>query len=303
MNPTKNLLALSLLTTSMALGACTTDDGETETTNATTTETGDGDADATATGDGDGDSSTGDGDGDATTGDGDGDATTGDGDGDGDVGALRLVHLGVFPGDTDTDVDVFVNGEASGITFAFKDSTDYVELPAGDYTFDIVPAGGTIDDSVLTVPDFPLAAGDSWEIFAYGYVAAEGEDAAFAVGAFNENKADIPAGQNRLNVVHAAASAALSPVDVWVVDADCAPDTPLITDFEVGQYAADVDLPDAAIKLGLDAGQDGTVDACFEVPALGGDVFANAFAVNDDAGNITIIAHLPDGTNVELSPE
>ena len=31
--------------------------------------------------------------------------------------------------------------------------------------------------------------------------------------------------------------------------------------------------------------------------------FVNAFAVNDDAGNVSIIAHLPDGTNAELLPE
>jgi hypothetical protein len=280
----------------LTLSGCSSDDDADNNTSAMTTmsETGGGEAEA---GDGDGETEE-----SGEAGDGDGDGEAGDGDGDSDVGAVRLVHLGVFPGDTGTDVDIFVNGEASGISFGFKASTDYVELPVGSYTFDIVPGGGTIDDSVATVPDFAVAAGDSWEIFAYGYVAGADAGEAFTVGAFAENKADIPDGNNRLNIVHAAAAAALSPIDVWAVDADCQPLEPLFTAFSVGEYYEDVDLPDAAFKLGFDVGQDATVDACIEVPALGG-AFVNAFAVNDDAGNVSIVAHLPDGTNAELLPE
>jgi hypothetical protein len=29
----------------------------------------------------------------------------------------------------------------------------------------------------------------------------------------------------------------------------------------------------------------------------------NVFAVNDDAGNVSIVAHLPDGSVAELLPE
>jgi hypothetical protein len=281
--------------------ACGGDDGETTTTNAQDT-TGDGDGDTTA---GDGDGAPGDGDGAPGDGDGapgDGDGAPGDGDGAAATGMLRLVHLGVFPNDTGTDVDIFVNGENSGITFAFKQGTDYVELPVGTYDFDVVPSGGTIDDSVFTVSDFALGEGEKWEIYAAGYVAPEGDDNGFGVGAFLENSDGIPAGNNRLNVVHAGALGALTPVDVWVVDDQCAPVMPLLTDFNFGDIAADVDLPNAAIRVGFDVGQDATVDACFEIPALGGDILVNAFAVNDSQGNVSIIAHLPDGSIAELSP-
>ena len=54
-----------------------------------------------------------------------------------ETGEVRLAHFGVFPGDTGTDVDVFINGEASGITFGFKETTDFVALPVGNYDFDI----------------------------------------------------------------------------------------------------------------------------------------------------------------------
>jgi hypothetical protein len=104
-------------------------------------------------------------------------------------------------------------------------------------------------------------------------------------------------------VVHAAALGALTPVDVWVVDEDCGPVAPLLTDFDFGDVAANVDVPAAPLNIGFDVGQDATVDACFKVPALGSDFMVNVFAVNDDAGNVSIVAHLPDGSVAELLPE
>jgi hypothetical protein len=281
-----------------ACGGDDSDDGNDEVGDGDGDQTGDGDGDQTGDGDGD---QTGDGDGDQT-GDGDGDQT-GDGDGDRETGMLRLIHLGVFPNDTNTTVDIFVNGAASGISISFKEGTDYVELPVGEYTFDIVPAGGSIDDSVLTVADFPISAGDMWEVIAAGYVAPDGDDAPFTVLAFPEDADGIPSGSTRLNVFHTGALAALTPVDVWVVDDNCDPVSPLLPDFEFGQVAGNVDVPSAPLWVGFDVGQDATVDACFAIPALGGDIMVNAFAVNDDAGNVSIVAHLPDCSIAELTPE
>ncbi|MFV8752307.1 DUF4397 domain-containing protein [Nannocystaceae bacterium ST9] len=260
---------------------------------------------------GDGDTTTGDGD--TTTGD--GDTTTGDGDTTtddttettettgGEMGMIRLVHLGVFPNDENTAVDIFANGAPTGVTFEFKQGTPYVELPAGTYTFDVVPSGGTIDDSVFTVADFPLGAGEVWSAYAAGYVAPEGpDDAPFSVAAFQDDIDTIPAGNIRLNVVHAGALGALNPVDVWVVDDACEPVDPLLVDFAYGDIAANLDLPAGAINVGFDVGQDATVDACFSVPDLGGDLLVDAYAVNDSQGNVSIVAHLPDGTIAELLP-
>ena len=264
---------------------------------------GDGDDEAGAeeasdtSGDGDGDA-----DADAEVGDGDGD-TNGDGDGDGETGMLRLMHLGVFPGDANTTVDIYVNGAPAGISFDFKQGTDYVELPVGAYDFDIVPGGGTIDDSVLTIEGFAIANGAMWEVIAAGYIAPEPGDAGFGVIAFPEDADGIAAGQTRLNVFHVGALGALSPVDVWAVDDDCEPVAPLIPGFEFGDVAANFDIPNGPVNVGLDVGQDATVDACFKIPALGDGVMVNAFAVNDDAGNVSLIAHLPDGSTVELTPE
>ena len=219
-----------------------------------------------------------------------------------ETGEVRLAHFGVFPGDSGTDVEVFVNGAASGIVFGFKETTDFVELPAGDYDFDIVPAGGTIDDSVFSVDGFSLAADAQWSIYAAGYVGmGAGND--FTVGAFEEDRASIPAGKVRVQVVHAAALGILDPVDVWVVDADCAPVEPLAAGFEFNTSGT-FDLDSTGINVGFDIGQDATVDACFKIPDLGiTDEIVSVYAVNTDAGVASLVAHLPDGTSAELSPE
>ncbi len=216
---------------------------------------------------------------------------------------VRLMHLGVFPNDENTGVDIYADGAPTGVTFEFKQGTPYVELPVGTYTFDVVPSGGTIDDSVFTVPDFALAEGEMWSIYAAGYVAPEGDDAGFGVGAFTANLDGIPAGNVRLNIIHAAALAAFDPVDVWLVDAECAPVAPVLEGFAYGDAALDVDVPAGPLGVGLDVGQDATVDACFAVPDLGADIVVDVYAVNDSQGAPSLIAHLPDGTVAELQPQ
>ena len=114
----------------------------------------------------------------------------------------------------------------------------------------------------------------------------------------------IEDGKVRVQVVHAAALGALNPVDIWVVDADCVPDgiLPLAADFAFGASDS-FDLDSTALTLGFDVGQDGTVDACFSVPDVGvtNDI-VSVYAVNDDAGAVSLVAHLPTGDTAEITP-
>ena len=286
---TPSVLALALL-----ISACSgskedsaADAGSDGATDGTTDGTADGTTDGTADG--------------TTDGSADGAADGGDGGGTG-TAQVRLAHFGVFPGDTGTAVDIFINGAASGVTFSFKEATPYVELPAGSYDIDIVPSGGAIGDSVFSVPGFTIADGEIWTAYAAGYVAPTEGGQPFSVFAFKEDHA-VPAGQVRVNVVHAAALGALDPVDVWVVDGDCEPTSILLDNFAYGSVAANVDLPSTEINVGFDVGGDATVDACFKIPATITDAVINLYAVNTSDGKVSLVAVLPDGTPVELNPE
>ena len=104
-------------------------------------------------------------------------------------------------------------------------------------------------------------------------------------------------------MVHAAALGALSPVNVWAVDDSCAPVDPLITDFNFGDSGS-VELDSTMVNVGLDVGQDNTVDACFKIPDTGvTDDIVTVYAVNTDGGAPSLVAHLPTGDNAEINPE
>jgi len=198
---------------------------------------------------------------------------------------------------------VFVNGASVGLVFGFKDTTGFVDLPAGSYDFDIVPAGGTIEDSVFNVPGFTVADGEQWSVYAAGYVAPADGNNGFTIGAIPESRGDIPAGQVRVQVVHAAALAAFDPIDVWLVDGDCAPVDPLAAGFAFGDMGV-FDLPNTSLNVGLDVGQDATVDACYKIPDVGvSDDIVTVYAINNDAGVPSLVAHLPDGSNAEINAE
>ena len=55
-----------------------------------------------------------------------------------EVAQVRVVHASPDA----PNVDLYVNGEAAGINdLAFMATTGFVELPAGDYSFAVAPAG------------------------------------------------------------------------------------------------------------------------------------------------------------------
>ena len=85
-----------------------------------------------------------------------------------DAGAA-LVRVGHFSPNA-PPVDVYANDGANPIVseLAFGRSTNYVALPAADYTFDVRPAG----DPETTVFSFDasLTAGDAVSAFAIGYL-------------------------------------------------------------------------------------------------------------------------------------
>ena len=104
-------------------------------------------------------------------------------------------------------------------------------------------------------------------------------------------------------MVHAAAFAALSPVNLWAVDDSCAPVDPIITDFNFGDTLS-VELDSTMVNVGLDIGQDDTVDACFKIPDAGiTDDIVTLYAVHTDSLVPSLVAHLPSGDNAEINPE
>ena len=198
-------------------------------------------------------------------------------------------------------VDIYVNGEAAGINdLAFTNTTGFVELPAGDYSFAVAPAGTDFASAVPVTLDVTLAEGDVFTAIAHGYLDTSVESNGFAITPFAGDLSSPSDGTFRAQVVHAAAGSAFAKVDIWNITDEANP-TPLIPDFDYGEEVT-TELPTGvAFRLGIDVDADATPDAVFEIPdSLSG--FVGVYAVNDVNNSPSLIAHFEDGTSIQLVP-
>lgn len=79
---------------------------------------------------------------------------------------VTVAHFAPFADTLDgTSVSVVLNGETALENVRFKDFTDPIALPAGDYTIDIVPTGAT--EAAIT-GDFTLVDDTDYTVFATG---------------------------------------------------------------------------------------------------------------------------------------
>lgn len=131
-----------------------------------------------------------------------------DGDADDDRTRLRVAHASPDA----PAVDVLVDGDAVLEDLEFRDVTDYLKVPAGEYTVEV----GTSEDdaTVFGRVDVDLAAED-YTAVALGEVTCD--DTEFTVSLFEDtNRADLGDDEARERAIHASPDA--PAVDVTVDD-------------------------------------------------------------------------------------
>ena len=158
--------------------------------------------------------------------------------------AARVVHLSP---DAPT-VEVFASSSALMTSptelitaFSYGDTvptSGYVDVPAGDYVFDVAVDGDGIGLSAYTSPSLTLAPGAETTAIAAGYLGMDPFFGLLATG--DENRSIVT--QASVKVVHGAPLA--GPVDVYVTPADAnfsvadlvsgAAGDPLLKDFKFG---------------------------------------------------------------------
>lgn len=206
---------------------------------------------------------------------------------------VRVMHLGVNA----PEVDVFANGEGPVFeSLAFRESTDYAEVPADSYTFQVSVAGATAEDAVLA-PELDLAAGQMLTAVALGDLQAEDDDVGLQALALVADMDGLGDNNVRVTVIHAAP--AVGQVDVWEVS-DAENPQLLLEDVDFGAAATLSDLIAGEMMLGLDVDNDEVPDVVFDVDAtdLAGTT-VNIFANNDADGNVSLVLQL-DGDAVAV---
>ncbi len=218
---------------------------------------------------------------------------------DGAMAMIRVVHLSP----DGPAVDVYANdGETPVVEgLEVKNSTDYLEVPAGDYTFAIAAAGTSLGEAVFTTPTLSLAADTMYSAVAVGKLAPNAGDGGFDVVALVDSTEGLADDAVRLQVLHAAAAAPFGQVDVWNLT-DMENPEPLIENFDF-KASGSLDVPSVALVIGLDVDDDGVPDASFDVPPLPAGAIVDVAAFSDDADAPSLQAVLDVGGTTQLDPK
>lgn len=115
-------------------------------------------------------------------------------------GTVAFIRAGHFGADAPA-VDVYLDDEATSITaLEFGTVTDWIAVPAGEYTVNVTTEGGTPDKAVISLEGLELAP-DSWTTLSA--VGSLGADTLTLQAAVEDYKTAIEAGKTRISVFHA----------------------------------------------------------------------------------------------------
>ena len=208
---------------------------------------------------------------------------------------VRVVHLSPDA----PAVDVYADGSLVGVNdVSFPAGSDYLAVPAGEYTFEVAPTGTSHEEAVPGSLTANLEAGVSYTAIAHGYLNADNGANAFAITPFVTDRSEVTAGMFRLHFVHAAAADSFARVDIGNLTDPQSPSM-LLPGIEYGETVT-TELPiNTAFVLGVDVNEDLVADAVFNIPDnLTGVV--GLYAVNKTDGTPFLFAHLENGDTLQI---
>lgn len=204
---------------------------------------------------------------------------------------IRAIHLSADA----PNVDIYVDETPPpGVTnLAFGESTTFIDIDPGTYTFNITVANGPPPPpSVLDVGPLTLEEGKAYTAVAFDVVTS------IEALALVDDLSNPGAGNIRLRPIHAAPG--VPQVDIWEVTDPLNPIAlyPDVDFRDVGAYAV---LPAGTYTLGFDVNNDANPDLTFSTGAIPAGSILNVFAVNDGAA-VFLLAQFEDGTVAQIDP-
>ncbi len=199
---------------------------------------------------------------------------------------VRVLHLSPDA----PSVDVFANGARAFEDLAFNQGTDYAQVPAGSYEFNVVPTGDDIEQSVLTAQAF-IDPDLNTTVVAFNEVAQ------LQPLVLTDDLSAPAEGNIRVRAVHTAVG--VGQVDIWNIT-DLDNPAPLYEDVDFGVAGDALEIPAGTYTLGIDVDDDASVDLIFELPELAAGTIANLFAVND-GGAVSLTAQFSDSSVASIA--
>jgi hypothetical protein len=248
-----------------------------------------------ATGCGDDDSSTGGSGGSAGSG------GSGGSGGAGEMAMVRVAHLATeLPTAENTAVDVTVNGDVAIEELTFAQSTPFIPLEPGEYTFGVNVAG--TDTNVFSITT-TLPADSITTVVAISSVNTDTDDEdTLNVLVFNGDLGDLEGENGRVLVGHGFDNSDFATVDV-ILPETCEAEGALVEDLEFATVRDVADLPAQDYVVGIAA-----PDSC--EPAVGpltapvaADVATLLVAAADEMGMPQVYAIVGDfSSGEEMTP-
>ena len=188
---------------------------------------------------------------------------------------VTVAHFAPFAENIDdTSVSVVLNGSAALLNVKFKDFTDYIDLPAGEYVVDIIPTGTT---TVTITNTFMLEDGKDYTVYASGNGTLQDLE---LVALADDNTAPAM-GNVKVRVVHAAPfgpTAESTEVSIRTAGGDLVAG---LQGVPYGGFSGYLELPEGTYDLKV-ASNNGQVNYIDPLPvALASGTIATLFAVGD----------------------
>lgn len=206
-----------------------------------------------------------------------------------DLQRLRVLHLSPDAPPVEPLLDGETRSEFGEIVF--PTGTNYASLLATETTLDVT-VDGTLDTSVLNA-ELEFAPGGSYTAVAINRVSSIG--ALF----FRDDTSGLAAGDIRVRAIHGAPD--VGQVDIYAV-ADDGELITLLNNVDTGTAAEPLDVAAGAYTLGVDVDNDQNPELYFELPQLSAGTLANVYVTQDDAGNVFMVAQLPDSSITRIDP-
>ncbi len=196
------------------------------------------------------------------------------------------------------ELDLYVDGLKAVDGLSFDDVSGYFALPAGNYSFDLVPKAEPIENAIFSVADPDISAGTAYELAAIGTRdAPQLLVSSVDLSPLPPGAEGTPLRNTRIRAIQAVPDAPalhLSLIGGDIVDRTF----PNLTFPQVSDY---VDKTAGTYRLLLDAVDGGLPSVDLDNVDFQGDTVYSLYAIgnaaNDDLRLLTVSVDLTDGTS------